>query len=71
MSLLDLAMWDLRGIGRLKFSVYNQFVSIRAWKYAKIFYHTIEGDYVTYASNKYQNNHGIQPSMLYKDFQKK
>jgi len=36
----------------------------------QIFYHTIEGDYAKYSSNKYQNNRGIQPSMLYKDFQK-
>jgi dCTP deaminase len=36
----------------------------------QIFYHTIEGDFATYVSNKYQNNRGIQPSMLYKDFQK-
>jgi len=35
----------------------------------QIFYHTIEGDYVKYMSNKYQNNRGIQPSMLFKDFQ--
>jgi dCTP deaminase len=35
----------------------------------QIFYHTIEGDYELYTSNKYQNNRGIQPSMLYKDFE--
>ena len=35
----------------------------------QIFYHTIEGDYDLYISNKYQNNRGIQPSMLYKDFE--
>jgi len=35
----------------------------------QIFYHTLEGDFVTYKSNKYQNNQGIQPSMLYKDFE--
>ncbi len=35
----------------------------------QIFYHTIEGDFNHYVSNKYQNNRGIQPSMLYKDFQ--
>lgn len=35
----------------------------------QIFYHTIEGDYVTYVSNKYQNNRGVQPSLLYKEFQ--
>ncbi|HEV2916926.1 MAG TPA: dCTP deaminase [Candidatus Babeliales bacterium] len=35
----------------------------------QIFYHTIEGEFTQYASNKYQNNKGIQPSMLYKDFE--
>ncbi len=35
----------------------------------QIFYHTIEGDFNRYESGKYQNNQGIQPSMLYKDFQ--
>ena len=34
----------------------------------QIFYHTIEGAHVTYAGGKYQNNKGIQASMLYKDF---
>jgi dCTP deaminase len=34
----------------------------------QIFYHTIEGDFERYKSNKYQNNRGIQPSMLYKEF---
>ena len=37
----------------------------------QIFYHTIEGDYDLYKSGKYQNNKGIQPSLLYKDFDKK
>lgn len=36
----------------------------------QIFYHAIEGDYVNYVSNKYQGNKSIQPSMLYKDFEK-
>lgn len=35
----------------------------------QIYYHTIEGDYEPYSSGKYQNNTGIQPSLLYKDFQ--
>lgn len=35
----------------------------------QIFYHTIEGEYVNYKSGKYQNNRGIQPSLLYKDFE--
>jgi dCTP deaminase len=34
----------------------------------QIFYHSIEGDYDLYKSGKYQNNEGIQPSLLYKDF---
>jgi dCTP deaminase len=34
----------------------------------QIYYHTIEGKYNLYKSNKYQNNTGIQPSLLYKDF---
>ncbi|MBN2646098.1 MAG: dCTP deaminase [Desulfuromonadaceae bacterium] len=34
----------------------------------QIFYHTIEGAYENYASGKYQNNQGIQPSLLYQDF---
>jgi dCTP deaminase len=35
----------------------------------QIFYHTIEGAYETYSGGKYQNNTGIQHSMLYKDFE--
>jgi len=34
----------------------------------QIFYHTLEGEQITYRSGKYQDNRGIQPSMLYKDF---
>jgi len=34
----------------------------------QIFYHSLEGDYVPYKSGKYQNNKGIQPSLLYRDF---
>lgn len=37
----------------------------------QIFYHSIEGDYVRYMSNKYQNNKGVQASMMYKDFEKR
>jgi dCTP deaminase len=34
----------------------------------QIYYHAIEGKYDKYVSGKYQNNAGVQPSMLYKDF---
>lgn len=36
----------------------------------QVYYHSIEGDYVKYNSGKYQNNTGVQPSLLYKDFEK-
>jgi dCTP deaminase len=35
----------------------------------QIYYHTIIGDYDLYKSGKYQNNTGIQPSLMYKDFE--
>lgn len=41
----------------------------------QIFYHSIEGNYQAYqkgqghSGGKYQNNRGIQPSLLYRDFQ--
>ncbi len=35
----------------------------------QIYYHTIDGDFIRYDKGKYQNNQGIQPSLLYKDFQ--
>lgn len=34
----------------------------------QIYYHDINGEYDPYKSGKYQNNDGIQPSLLYKDF---
>ncbi|MDL2219165.1 dCTP deaminase [Ruminococcaceae bacterium OttesenSCG-928-O06] len=34
----------------------------------QIYYHTIAGEYTPYQSGKYQNNTGIQPSLMYKDF---
>lgn len=37
----------------------------------QIFYHTIEGEILEYKSGKYQNNKGIQPSMLFKELENK
>jgi dCTP deaminase len=34
----------------------------------QIYYHSIDGEYELYESNKYQHNKEIQPSLLYKDF---
>ncbi|MGI6454891.1 MAG: dCTP deaminase [bacterium] len=35
----------------------------------QIYYHQIEGDYDPYVSKKYQFNQGIQPSLLYKEYE--
>lgn len=35
----------------------------------QIYYHSVEGDCEKYNSGKYQNNKGVQPSLLYKDFE--
>jgi dCTP deaminase len=35
----------------------------------QIFYHEITGDVREYASDKYQNNRDVQPSLLYKEFE--
>lgn len=36
----------------------------------QLYYHTIDGEYEAYSSGKYQNNKGIQPSYLFRDFEK-
>ena len=36
----------------------------------QIYYHTIAGEYDLYKSGKYQNNRGIQPSLMYREFQR-
>lgn len=36
----------------------------------QIYYHTVLGEADRYEKGKYQNNKGIQPSLLYKDFEK-
>ncbi len=36
----------------------------------QIFYHTIDGEYEPYTNGKYQNNTGIQHSLLFRDFEK-
>lgn len=37
----------------------------------QIYYHTLLGDHKPYTSGKYQNNTSIQPSLLFRDFEKK
>ncbi len=36
----------------------------------QIFYHSIEGKHINYTNGKYQNNAGVQASMLFEDFSK-
>ena len=36
----------------------------------QIYYHDIQGEYEPYSSGKYQNNTGIQPSLMFRDFEK-
>lgn len=36
----------------------------------QVYYHTIEGDYDTYRRGKYQNNKGIQHSLLFREFER-
>ena len=36
----------------------------------QMFYHTLEGEVTEYSSEKYQNNHDIQPSLLFKEWEK-
>jgi len=36
----------------------------------QIFFHTIEGEVTEYESEKYQNNRDIQPSLLFKEWEK-
>jgi dCTP deaminase len=35
----------------------------------QIYYHAIEGDFECYRSGKYQDNTGVQPSLLYKELE--
>ncbi len=37
----------------------------------QLFYHTLVGDVVEYSAGKYQNNHEIQPSLMYREFGRK
>jgi dCTP deaminase len=38
---------------------------------AQIFYHAVLGTISEYHSDKYQNNHDIQPSLIFKDFEQR
>lgn len=56
------------GYWTLEMTVVRPLIIYPGMEIAQIFYHTIEGVPEPYDSNKYQNNLGVQPSMLWKEF---
>ena len=61
-------MWALLATGLWRCSVFSPVRIYPNVEICQIYYHTLEGDFETYKSGKYQNNTGIQPSRLYFDF---
>ncbi|AYV56019.1 dCTP deaminase [Leptospira kmetyi] len=59
-----------KGFWTLEISVIQPLIVYPGVEVCQIFYHTLEGQITEYTSGKYQANQGIQPSMLYKDFEK-
>ncbi len=59
-----------KGYWTLEISVIHPLIVYPGVEICQIFYHTVEGEITEYKSGKYQSNSGIQPSMLYKDFDK-
>lgn len=65
------------GFGDIGFSGYwtleiscIQPIRIYPWvEICQIYYHDIHGEYDKYKGGKYQNNRGIQPSLLFRDFE--
>ncbi|MCX7999283.1 MAG: dCTP deaminase [Leptospiraceae bacterium] len=59
-----------KGFWTLEISVIHPLRVYANVQICQIFYHTVEGEITEYNSSKYQSNSGIQPSLLYKDFEK-
>ncbi|EMO85241.1 dCTP deaminase [Leptospira santarosai] len=59
-----------KGFWTLEISVVQPLIVYPGVEVCQIFYHTLEGQITEYTSGKYQANQGIQPSMLYQDFEK-
>lgn len=60
-----------RGFWTLEISCIQPIRIYAGVEICQIFYHSLLGDFLEYKKGKYQNNQGIQASMLYKDFEKK
>lgn len=58
-----------KGFWTLEIQVIHPLRIFAGVQICQIFYHTVEGAIVEYKSGKYQANKGIQPSLLYKDFE--
>jgi dCTP deaminase len=58
------------GFWTLEISVTHPLVIYPGVEICQIFYHSLQGEAEEYHSNKYHQNQGIQPSLLYKDFEK-
>ena len=57
-------------IGRASAEIINLKSILNLPKGTEHFITDIHGEYDLYNSGKYQNNTGIQPSLMYKDFEK-
>lgn len=53
----------------LELSVVRSLKIYPGMQVAQIYYHTLEGEAEPYCSNKYQHNKGVQPSLLWKEYQ--
>lgn len=58
-----------RGYWTLEIQVTHPLKIYSGVQICQIFYHTVQGEIIEYSSGKYQGNRGVQPSMLYKDFE--
>ena len=58
-----------KGYWTLEISVIHPLRIYPGVQICQIFYHTVQGQITEYSSGKYQANEGIQPSLLYKDFE--
>lgn len=59
-----------RGYWTLEISCIQPVIVYAGVEICQIYYHTLEGAYARYDSGKYQSNTGIQPSLLYRDFER-
>ena len=58
------------GFWTLEISAIHPIVVYPWVEICQLYFHTIDGEYETYKSGKYQKNDDVQPSLLFKDFEK-